>query len=656
MYEIEIKKIENTDKFRPAAIHFEQNGYYCAAPKGTSAFIEYWDEEKRRCLDGYIVEGDSITGYHYFYLNYFPIYLNKPNKKTGKTDRVLDFPRFWDYDKAYFDAVEAAEQDSKHLAVIKARGKGYSFKAASMLDRNFYLIPGSKSYAMASETEFLTKDGILTKAWEGMDFIDEHTAWYKKRQKVDTRMHKRASIIVEKDGVKREIGYKSEIIGVSLKNDPNKARGKRGKLILWEEAGQFPNLKTAWQVARPSVEDTDHKAFGLMIAYGTGSTDERSFDGLKDVFYEPDAYNCLHINNIWDDGALGKPCGFFVPHYYNMGRFQDDQGNSDIKSAIKYELEQREKLFAAATDRTAIDRYVIEQPFSPMEACLQISSNIFPKADLINHLAYIRNNKKIQEYKQVGDLINDTDGSIKWQQASKPKDLTAYKLQKGDDPEGQIVIWEHPIESPPYGLYIAGCDPYDHDQSNSGSLGSIFIYKRFQQFDKTYDMIVAEYTGRPKTAEMFYENVRRMLVYYNAKLLFENQNPGLLTYFRNKHSDYLLADQPDILDKIIKKSTVNRAKGNHMLKEIKLFAEGLAKDWLITKRSDGRLNLHTIYSEALLEEMINYNAEGNFDRMIAFFEVMLFKEELYTTKLNENREENKKITFFSEPIFMNYGT
>nr|DAL80266.1 MAG TPA: Terminase large subunit [Caudoviricetes sp.] len=35
-------------------------------------------------------------------------------------------------------------------------------------------------------------------------------------------------------------------------------------------------------------------------------------------------------------------------------------------------------------------------------------------------------------------------------------------------------------------------------------------------------MIVAEYTGRPKSAEEFYENVRKLLIYYNARLMFEN--------------------------------------------------------------------------------------------------------------------------------------
>jgi hypothetical protein len=67
------------------------------------------------------------------------------------------------------------------MVVLKARGRGYSFKSGSMLCRNYYLIPESISIAVASETEFLIRDGILTKAWEFMDFIDKNTAWTKKR-------------------------------------------------------------------------------------------------------------------------------------------------------------------------------------------------------------------------------------------------------------------------------------------------------------------------------------------------------------------------------------------------------------------------------------------------------------------------------------------
>ena len=86
------------------------------------------------------------------------------------------------------------------------------------------------------------------------------------------------------------------------------------------------------------------------------------------------------------------------------------------------------------------------------------------------------------------------------------------------------------------------CDPFDHDQSFTNSLGSTFIYKRFKAGEAWSDVIVAEYSGRPSTAEEYYENVRKLLIFYNARLLFENERKGIYPYFTNKHCDYLLAD------------------------------------------------------------------------------------------------------------------
>jgi intein/homing endonuclease len=1034
--------IKNTNKFRQAALHFQQYGYYTSAPKGTSAYKNYWDEETKRCLNGYIAEDDDyITGYNYFYLNYCPIMVTleiKTDLGNDKTrvslDRVREFPSFFDSDYDYFIHLEEAERLGKHVVVLKARGKGYSFKGSSMLCRNFYLIPESKSYAIASESEFLTKDGLLTKAWDLMSWIDQNTAWTKKRQKIDTKMHKRASYIVNSDGTMIEGGIMSEIMGVTLKNDPQKARGKRGKLILWEEAGVFPGLKAAWQIARPSVEDGG-RAFGLMIAYGTGGTEGADYDSLKDLFYEPEAYNVHSVPNIWDEGAT-KNCGFFVAEYSNLfgvdeqGRpFMDKDGNTIKEIAIPYIFTARQKIIDNATDRTSIDRYIAERPLNPMEATLQLSGNIFPKKDLTRHLAHIRNSETIKDYRQIGELFFDVDSKIKWKQDKKFKDLRKYRLEKGDSRDGAITIWEHPMDKPPYGLYIAGCltpgekvitidglknvedvtlednlinkdgrevsintllrydkvdeptykvkmsniyrttnytqehplylsttpyntnltieeskfkfdfirardikkgmwtkypniykknkfytlpfkvsdedyfwwfiglwlgdgwvdddkiyisfnkaeqiyidymysfandvldrkpysrirgncvevsfgyrelskfltstfgkgalnkklpewikfipydykcnliqgyldsdgcitrhtkgyystefvsisqellegfqdilfsigivsnmnllrdnkysnirgvlvkqmptwhlrlshhstlqlvkelpftddikikridfnnlpnvrkrpkdgcfisedreyiylqikdieestytgtvynfdcethtfitqyctghncDPYDHDKSGGDSLGSIFIYKRFQTFEYTFDTIVAEYTGRPDTAELFYEKVRTLLMYYNASVLYENQWPGLSVYMRNKHCDYLLADQPDIISKIIRDSRVQRGKGIHMNTQIKDWAEGRLRDWLIEEYEPGKKNLTKIFSEPLLEELIAYNDKGNFDRVIAMFMIMLYKEELHDlhVKAKETTEKSKKL--FESPLF-----
>jgi hypothetical protein len=667
----ENKKFENTDKFRKAAIHFGEHGCYTFAPRGTTSYREYWDEEIKRCLYGYSSEdGDHITGYNYFYLNYCQILLVDEKEITDSKGRIVkrvvkekNFPRFYDYDKFFFDAVEECELQGKHLVVLKARRKGYSFKIASMLCRNFYLIPNSKSFALASGINYLIKDGILSKAWEFMDFIDENTALSKKRDKIDTKLHKRASFIIDVNGTNVEMGYKSEIIGVTLNNDPDKARGISGKLIVFEEAGKLPGLKEAWQICKLSVEQGTN-VHGTMICFGTGGEEGADFEGLRELFEEPDVYNCLEFKNIWDEEApVDESCGFFVPAYANLdgvdsegNSFMDDQGNTIKHITKRHLIKNRDKIIKNASDKNTIDRHVAELPIIPAEATLNISSNIFPKKELIRHLAYIRNNKKVKDFKQVGELNFDSSGVIRWEPMAKPIDITRYRLGANDNKKGAIVIWEHPIESPPYGLYIMGVDPYDHDVSSGDSLGSTLVYKRFQNFESYHDIIVAEYTGRPDTADEYYENVRKLAMYYNATIMYENEKKGLFTYFANKHCEYILADQPDkVLSDIIKDTKVQRRKGCHMNIQIKGYGEIQIKDWLNEEFAPGQKNLTQIFSEALLEELVAYNPDGNFDRVMALMQVMIYKKELHNIQVKKREESAKSRLLFDSPLDFNKG-
>ena len=661
------KRIKNTIKFSPAAEFFKKHKCYTLAPRGTTDYNSYWDQETERCLNGYTApDGDSITGYHYFYLNYSPImklkevsYTDRYGNTRTRRERILDFPRFWDYDCYYYDAIEQAEDDGKHMAVLKSRQRGYSFKGASMLVRNYELIPGSKNFAVASEQKFLIGDGLLTKAWQIMDFIDKHTAWAKQRL-VSTRMERVAGYkITDEFGKQTEQGYMSSITGITLKNDPERIRGTRGKLVLWEEGGKFPGLLDAWRIEQPSVETDDGVAFGLMIAFGTGGTEGSSFTGLKELFYKPEAYNVLAFPNIWDDNAEQTKCGFFVPSWSNLESFDeqgnyiymDQDGNSLREKAIENLIEQRNKIRDGGASQQSIDRFISERPIKPREAVLELGKNIFPRKLLLDQLTRLRTNTKLRNMKHIVDLNWDGNGQITATE-KKTGDITEYPLKKGDKPHGSIVIWEYPIKDPPFGLYIGGCDPYDHDDSFTNSLGSVFIFKRVKAGEAWTDVIVAEYSGRPDTAEEYYENVRKLLVFYNARLLFENERKGIYPYFTNKHCDYLLADQPDkIISEVFKDSKVQRRKGCHMTKAIRAYGEGLILEWLLEEYEPGHPNVERIYSEPLIEELIENDGVKNVDRVIALCMVMIYREELYQVKVSKSQEQNKQVELFDMPLF-----
>lgn len=466
------QRLHDTDKFRQAAIFFQQHGCYTLAPRGTTDYNKYWEQETDRCINGYTApDGEGITGYNYFYLNYSPImrlkeeeYTDREGNLRKRRQRILEFPSFWDYDYYYFCAIEQAELEGKHMAVLKCRQRGYSFKGGSMLVRNYMLIPGSKNFAIASEQKFLIGDGLLTKAWQIMDFLDKHTAWAKQRL-VSTRMERTSGYkITDEFGKQTEQGYLSSITGITLKNDPERVRGTRAKLVLWEEGGKFPSLLDAWRIEQPSVETDDGKAFGLMIAFGTGGTEGASFEGLKELFYKPKSYNVLSFPNIWDEGRENTECAFFVPAYSNLESFDDDgnqvymdrDGNSYKEKAIENLIDQRNKVKDGGASQQSIDRFISERPIRPAEAVLELGKNIFPRKLLMDQLTRIRTNKKLQSMKHIVDLEWDGNGQVK--ATEKPSgDITNYPLKKGDKPHGSVVIWEYPVKDPPLGLYIGGC-------------------------------------------------------------------------------------------------------------------------------------------------------------------------------------------------------
>lgn len=661
------QRLHDTDKFRQAAIFFQQHGCYTLAPRGTTDYNKYWEQETDRCINGYTApDGEGITGYNYFYLNYSPImrlkeeeYTDREGNLRKRRQRIFEFPSFWDYDYYYFCAIEQAELEGKHMAVLKCRQRGYSFKGGSMLVRNYMLIPGSKNFAIASEQKFLIGDGLLTKAWQIMDFLDKHTAWAKQRL-VSTRMERTSGYkITDEFGKQTEQGYLSSITGITLKNDPERVRGTRAKLVLWEEGGKFPSLLDAWRIEQPSVETDDGKAFGLMIAFGTGGTEGASFEGLKELFYKPKSYNVLSFPNIWDEGRENTECAFFVPAYSNLESFDDDgnqvymdrDGNSYKEKAIENLIDQRNKVKDGGASQQSIDRFISERPIRPAEAVLELGKNIFPRKLLMDQLTRIRTNKKLQSMKHIVDLEWDGNGQVK--ATEKPSgDITNYPLKNGDKPHGSVVIWEYPVKDPPLGLYIGGCDPYDHDDSFTNSLGSTFIFKRVRAGEAWTDVIVAEYSGRPDTAEEYYENVRKLLTFYNARLLFENERKGIYPYFTNKHCDYLLADQPDkIISEVFKDSKVQRRKGCHMTKQIRAYGEGLILEWLLDEFEEGHPNVERVYSEPLIEELIENDGVRNVDRVIALCMVMIYREELYQLKVSSAKEQNKQVELFEMPLF-----
>ena len=156
--------IEDTDYFRPTAIHFQKYGCVTKLRPNRNPNSEYgkWiREETRRCFYGYIRESDGawITGDMYFFLNYCPI-MKVKRLKGKKGIRVVDFPDFLEGQWLRFMYIQHARDNAKHGSELASRGKG----KAHPYDEVVYTPEGLKNWGQIKIGDYLFGDnGNLTK-------------------------------------------------------------------------------------------------------------------------------------------------------------------------------------------------------------------------------------------------------------------------------------------------------------------------------------------------------------------------------------------------------------------------------------------------------------------------------------------------------------
>lgn len=536
-----------------------------------------------------------------------------------------------------------------------------SFKFSSMSPRNMFVYPGSgnPNFHLASDKSFLVGDkGIWGKVIDNLDWIGNHTPLPKMRL-IDGKKALELQLGVEDEYGTRK-GLLSSVYGISLKDNPDKARGIRGPLIHYEEDGLFPNLATSWSINREATEE-DGIAYGLMFAAGTGGTQGASFEGSEKLFYECNAYNIYGIPNVFDKNTNGSTtCGFFWGAYLNKGKSTTHaNGEVDVIKRLIMVLQERQEIAAASNDPKTLTQKKAETPITPQEAVMRVEGTIFPVGDLKDYLTDIMPNLSTFTSEHFcGSLRMDGEGDIKPFPSNDIYILRDYPIKDNLNKEGGIEIFEMPKKNN-LGIiakyrYIAGIDPYDDDHSTTTSLGSMFV------FDLLTDRIVAEYTGRPLLANTFYENCYRLLVFYNAVALYENDKKGLFTYFSNRHILHYLADSPQILkDMEMVKSTNlfgNKAKGFNSGKMVNAWGRRLQADWMMSKAygDETKLNLHTIRSIGYLKEAISWNADGNFDRVSAMTPVMILREEYFKYRMQVADDDIMKTkTLAQDPFFNN---
>lgn len=684
--------LENMDYFRPSALHYEKYGTFTNLRPNANPNSEYgkWiREERRRIWDGYVRESDGewVTGYMYWFLNYSPMMLSKireykdkngKKRKSKRADRIEALPECWEGIYWRFHCLDQASngglynnfEGGQHMAELASRGKGKSYSLASILNHIFVVGENEEAHdkvkgiVTAYQKEYLTKDGVLNKFVDMANFCATNTQFPRKRLK--NSLQEMTWIMGYKDvDLDIERGTQNTVLGVSSKDDESKLRGKRAAKILIEEFGTFPRLVDLYNVLLPSVQEGDI-VFGQIYMLGTAGDNESDFAGAQEIMYNPKGYNMYALPNVYDKYNQGKPYFvFFFPGYVNRKGCYNENGVSDVIKALIEILMNRYRVKYNSTDPNTIIKTIAEVPITPAEAIVKTGVNMFPVADLTERLGQLDANPTEYDDVYVGDLVFNKDGQVEY----KPTSAMPIRdfPHKDNKIEGAIELYQMPEidknTGKPYNdRYILGADPYDDDESNTMSLGSIFV------LDLWTDRIVAEYTGRPPFADDYYEICRKLCLFYNGRLNYEYNKKGLFSHFSTRNSLYLLTDVLDFLKEkqMMKDGYGNKSKGTNASPAINAYARSRLRSWLlapvpIMQNIDGEEKevmvprLFTVRNRALLKELINYNSEGNFDRISAMGMLMLLREDRmirYQGDVSKEKQEKANSSYDgNDPFF-----
>lgn len=643
--------IENMDYFRPVALHYQKTGRVTdLKPNGNpnSEFMKWFTEEKRRCREGYVRESDGewITGYNYYFWNYCPmIVMQQVSPNSKKAIRKVSIPSIWEGHYLLFHYIDQAREDGEHAAMLSSRGRGKSYCGAGMLSRNLLLGESSEnftkvvSYIIASDKSYLMGgDQTLDKFIFNISFAAQNTQF--PRLKLTDSASKMEWRMGYKDlDTQSEKGTLNSVVGKTLADDLEKMRGSRGALYIIEEFGSFSGLITTYNVLLKSVEENGI-AYGQIFAYGTSAEKESDFAAAQELVYNPVGYHIHALKNVYDKAGSGKRLfAFFFPGYMNLGGRYNKDGVSDVTAALLDILLERYKVKYNSSDPSTLIRTIAEVPITPQEAITRIGHSSFPVTDLTERLNQIDNDPSSLSDVAVGELVMDSHGKVQFR-PSADLPVRNYPVTGDDKPRGAIEIFKMPekdANGKVFGeRYIAGNDPVDDDNADD----SVSLYCTFV-LDLWTDTLVAEFTGR-RSSDENYEITRLLCLFFNARLLYENNKKGTFAYFAKMNCLYLLADTPEYLremDIVKTRGVGNTAKGVSATGPVNKYADDLTDMWLrqpyvkiITDESGDKqevsiMNLYRIKSRALLQELIQADGVRNVDRVRALGMVMLYRQE-----------------------------
>ena len=598
--------------------------------KESEEYKAFFDFHKELCLNGAMMNGVYINPFLYWHLNIWHTEVDVIDDR-GRISQQYANPYLRDNEWVVTNEIDRAHMEKRGLVILGIRRFAKSVLEASYIAWGATFDENSQNIIAGLNAPDIKL--ITDKIDKGLNFLPEAWRW----QRIEDNWKNQVTL-----GIKTKAGERipfSQILVRNLDegNNEEAIAGTKPRKLIIDEIGKG-NFLRGFQAAVPGF--TTPFGWGCSpILTGTGG-DMKKFMDAKSLMFDVDNFNFLTYNNEKDEKRVH---GLFISYKYRMeakeestlGAFLEQPEDSDlhnVKMLVSNEDKAKEiteknlERLKKAGDRIA---YLKEKMYYPLEV-----DDIFLNEDtnIFDIEAAKRQKMRLLNQERTGTpVILFHDGEKINHEFTDKQPITNFPLKNSDLKDAPVVIYEFPIENPPYGLYVAGVDPYRQGQSAySTSLGSVYIYKRMHDItgEKYQDMFVASYCARPDKKETWEEQARLLIKYYNARALCENDEISFIEYMKAKGDAHYLEKQPDWLKEVVPGSTVKRDYGVHRSSQkIIDYLHNCLKKYMeevvYTEKDDAGnvtkevLGISKIFDPVLLEEIIQYNDQGNFDRIVA---------------------------------------
>ena len=598
--------------------------------KESSEHREFFNFHKDLCLNGAMMNGVYINPFLYWHLNFWNTEVDIIDER-GRISQKYANPYLRDNEWIITNEIDRAQNEKKGLVILGIRRLAKSVIESSYIAWGATFDENSQNIISGLNAPDIKL--ITDKIDKGLNFLPEAWRW----QRIEDNWKNQVTLGIKTKGGERIPFSQILIRNLDEGNNEEAIAGTKPRKLIIDEIGKG-NFLRGFQAAVPGF--TTPFGWGCSpILTGTGG-DMKRFMDAKSLMFDVDNFNFLTYNNEKDDKRVH---GLFISYKYRMeakepstlGAFLEQPADSDLHkiSMLVSNEEKAKEITTNNLDRLkkAGDRiaYLKEKMYYPLEV-----DDIFLNEDtnIFDIEAAKRQKTRLLQAERTGIpviLFNDEDKighSFTDKQA-----ISNFPLKNSDLKDAPVVIYEFPVANPPYGLYVAGVDPYRQGQSAySSSLGAVYVYKRMHDItgEKYQDMFVASYVARPDKKETWEEQARLLIKYYNARTLCENDDISFIEYMKAKGDAHYLEKQPQWLMEIVPNTTVKREYGIHRSSQkIIDYLHNCLKKYLeetvLTEKDDAGnitkqiLGVSKIFDPVLLEEVIQYNDQGNFDRIVA---------------------------------------